>query len=61
MEYNKQSIAQFSVGRVVEHFLTYDVGHVTGVGLNPYNEVLVVVGWANGEEQAIHPTHIIAL
>ncbi len=37
------------------------VGHIIGFGFNTSDEVTLKVRWADGEEDAIHPTNVLIL
>jgi len=62
MVYIKSDIGQFKLGSVVEiadNLVKPDeVGHVTGLGLNDYKEVCVLVKLATGEERLFHPIRL---
>lgn len=56
--YNRRDISEFIVGKVVENQDQTLIGHVVGLSMNAFNEVIVVVRWCNDTEYAVHPTNL---
>lgn len=49
---------KFRLGVVVRHKNKNLWGHVTGFALNPVNETVITVRWADGTENMTHPANV---
>lgn len=49
---------KFKIGTVVRHKSKILWGHVTGFALNPVNETVITVRWADGSENMTHPANV---
>lgn len=56
--------SKFKQGAVVEHFNTYDLGHIVGFDRAYYDhgfETILKVLWDDGEVRSIHPGNVTVL
>lgn len=49
---------KFKIGTVVRHKSKNIWGHVIGFALNPINETVITVRWADGNENMTHPANV---
>lgn len=62
------NIAKFRIGVVVGTYGFFlskheieNIGHVIGFELNPLEEVIINVLWANGIKSPVHPSNLVII
>lgn len=53
------SLFDCTAGRVVRHKTTDMWGHIVSFTFNSQGETIILVKWADGEENGIHPANVL--